>query len=315
MNRRPTPIRSQGREAGLALILTLTAIALLVPLILEFFQAMRVEVRAAGNFRDGWKAYYLARSGISFAVALLEEDARNQGEYDALTEPWALSLPPIPLGDGWVQVSITDETGKLNINPLPTGFRGVSSRVYQGVWRRFLEQQELDPGLVDALADWVDRDQNERIPDGAETFFYQGMDPPYPAKDASLDSLEELRLVRGVTSEVYQKLAPYVTLYSDGPININTAPLEVLMALSEDLGEVVAQEIVEYRATTPFEQKIQLRDVIGEDLYNQVAPLVTVRSRHFSIRATARVGGVTRTIQAVVRRGAQKSEILYWREG
>ncbi|MBI5038653.1 MAG: general secretion pathway protein GspK, partial [Nitrospirae bacterium] len=62
-------------DSGVALVITLLVLTLLLTSILEFNLGMRVEARAAANFRDDMKAYYLARSGITFAMALLEEDS------------------------------------------------------------------------------------------------------------------------------------------------------------------------------------------------------------------------------------------------
>ncbi|MBI5756007.1 MAG: general secretion pathway protein GspK [Nitrospirae bacterium] len=36
--------------------------------------------------------------------------------YNALNESWVQKLPPIPLGDGFVTVEITDEDSRINVN-------------------------------------------------------------------------------------------------------------------------------------------------------------------------------------------------------
>ena len=56
---------------GIALVITLLVLTLLIVLILEFNSGMRIEARAAANFRDDIKAYYLPKSGVTFAIAVL----------------------------------------------------------------------------------------------------------------------------------------------------------------------------------------------------------------------------------------------------
>src|SRR5262249_12987180 len=55
--------------------------------------------------------------------------------------------------------------------------------------------------VANAILDWIDADDQLRT-NGAEDEYYQTLQPPYHCKNAPLDSLEELLLVRGVTPEL-----------------------------------------------------------------------------------------------------------------
>ena len=60
-------------------------------------------------------------------------------------------------------------------------------------------------------------------------------------------SLSELRLVRGVTPELfYDKLREYITVHGDGRININTAPEKVLDAAVGIGYPELASKLVDY---------------------------------------------------------------------
>ena len=67
---------------GIALVVTLLVLTLLLTIILEFGMDMRVEARSAANFRDEMQAYYLAKSGITFAIVVLEEDSVEDTKKD-----------------------------------------------------------------------------------------------------------------------------------------------------------------------------------------------------------------------------------------
>lgn len=85
--------------------------------------------------------------------------------------------------------------------------------------------------LVDAILDWRDPDDEPRQ-DGAERQWYVAHKAT-PPRNASFGSMRELLLVRGVTPEVYEWLATLLELASDGHIDPNIAPVEVLNALDE----------------------------------------------------------------------------------
>ncbi|HZR47281.1 MAG TPA: hypothetical protein VFA47_11290, partial [Candidatus Manganitrophaceae bacterium] len=107
-----------NNQKGFALLLSLLVLILLVVIILEVDFQTRADLRAAGNFRDDVKAFYLARSAITAGEAILKEDLRLSPKYDGLDELWAYPVPEYPLGDGTLSGSITDESGKINLNSL-----------------------------------------------------------------------------------------------------------------------------------------------------------------------------------------------------
>ncbi|MFH1625327.1 MAG: hypothetical protein ABID54_09270, partial [Pseudomonadota bacterium] len=105
-----------GSERGIALIVALLVITILFVLVIEFNYLTRVDVTIAANIRDENKALYVAKAGVNAAIALLKRDSNN---YDAPSEDWGsfASLPHSEyLGEGSVAGSITDESGKININ-------------------------------------------------------------------------------------------------------------------------------------------------------------------------------------------------------
>ena len=301
---------------GIALVITLLVLTLLIVVILEFSQGMRVEARAAANFRDDIKAYYLARSGVTFAIAMLEDDDKTDQNYDSLNELWAQKIPPIPLGDGFVSVEITDEDSRINVNKMSTGFGTVNGETMRLFMVRFLKQFELEEDIADSIADWTDTDDSERIPVGAESNYYQSLEDPYEAKNKPFDSIQELRLIKGLENETYNKLQKFLAVNSDGWINMNTAGKEVIMSLSENLSGEIADEIIAFRGETPFPTKQDFKNNISmsEDVYNEISKFVDVKSNYFSIISRGEVNQSRKIIRAIVKRQNNKASIIeYWR--
>ena len=301
---------------GIALVITLLVLTLLIVVILEFSQGMRVEARAAANFRDDIKAYYLARSGVTFAIAMLEDDNKTDQNYDSLNELWAQKIPPIPLGDGFVSVEITDEDSRINVNKMSTGFGTVNGETMRLFMVRFLKQFELEEDIADSIADWTDTDDSERIPVGAESNYYQSLEDPYEAKNKPFDSIQELRLIKGLENETYNKLQKFLAVNSDGWINMNTAGKEVIMSLSENLSGEIADEIIALRGENPFPTKQDFKNNISmsEDVYNEISKFVDVKSNYFSIISRGEVNQSRKIIRAIVKRQNNKASIIeYWR--
>jgi general secretion pathway protein K len=109
-------------------------------------------------------------------------------------------------------------------------------------------QQTSRLDIVSAVIDWWDQDTQRTIFDpgastvdvaGAEDDIYSSFDDPYRIKNAPYDSLEELRLIRGIGDDFWatfiepkpdDPLSRTVTIYGSGAVNANTAPPQVLLA-------------------------------------------------------------------------------------
>ena len=90
-----------------------------------------------------------------------------------------------------------DECNKLNLNTLP-----ILDVKMPGAGRQLLMTlPEMSEDVADAILDWMDVDDEMRDY-GTESAFYNGLMPPYDAKNGPMDSLDELLLVRGVTPQL-----------------------------------------------------------------------------------------------------------------
>ena len=266
----------------------------------------------AGNFRNDLRAYYLAKSGVNIAMSYLKYDAANT-DTDDLTEEWAKSYPPIPVGDGFVKVLIEDENAKIDVNKVVMDDGKVDPKIHTAISILF-ERLEVDLGILDAIIDWIDPD-DEPLPDGAEDLHYGSLDPPYTCKNRPLDTLSELLMVKDVTDEVYGKISKYLTIYSkDGKININTAAKEVLLCLDDEIDEAMAEGIIGYREESPFAAKEELKPVINNDeVYTRISPIIDVKSNAFSVTSVGMVERVEKIIRAVVDRQGDRIACRYWR--
>jgi len=307
-------------ERGFALLLSLLIIFLLVVIILETDFQVRADLRAAGNFRDDLKAFYLAKSAVSAAEALIKDDSKNSNTYDGIDEFWAFPIPEYPLGDGFLSGALVDEERKINLNYLVTknsaGLMVVESG-RKAQLERLFGLLEVNPELVDPIIDWLDSD-SETLPFGAEEGDYQQRDPPYSPANGPFETLQELHMVQGITDLIYKKIVPYLTIYGKGQVNVNTADTLVLQSFDEGLDETAARIIFDKR---PFESVPEFKTHLQTELsgvYQRMLQLrslnwLAIKSDHFLLKAEGRVGRTRKIVQAIIKRTGKITQGIYFR--
>ncbi|HDQ03445.1 MAG TPA: general secretion pathway protein GspK [Deltaproteobacteria bacterium] len=308
---------------GIALITVILIVSVLVALVIELNRSLRADIYDAANISDGIKLTYIAKSGFYGAAVLLGESDK---EYETLRDEWAnmeaLSMQSSQLFDaGYFIVRVEDEAGKIPLNKLVEG--NEYNPVVRDILQRLLRQPEfgLDEGqvneIVDSIKDWIDED-SAVTGSGAESLYYSTLDPPYEAKNAPLDCIEELLMIKGITREIFNGtmekpgMSAYVTTDSgEGAININTAPVMVLRALSEAITPEVAKKMDEYRrgADNDLSSWQWYKEFTGVDI---PAPL-TVSSNYFKIYSTGKMNEMEQTINANVIRDGKSIKIAKWR--
>ena len=134
------------------------------------------------------KEFEIKKFEINDPNAPTEENAEK--EYEVIERK------DIPVGEGIVSYSITDENSRISIN---TASRGVLIKALEISGIEVGEERDI---IADSILDWIDEDSNHRI-NGAENSYYEGLSPPYKAKNGRIETLEELLKVRGMTKEIF----------------------------------------------------------------------------------------------------------------
>lgn len=298
-------------ERGVALLLAMLTMVLLTIVVMEFTFSTQVEYRRAQGWLAARRAALIAEAGVDLAGEMLAQDFRG-GNTDALTELWASELPAIDTGNGRLLVRIEDEQGRFNLNRLDAGSASIDGRRLQLIAAGL----QLDGGLVPALADWLDRNQEAAAAAGAEDGYYTTLRPPYTARNGPLRSFAELALVRGFTPAVLARLRPLTTVLPDNAakVNVNTAAPALLQALDERLADqFLVQRLIERRKVSPFTSVASLRAVPGMEAFreSELERLFTFSSNYFRVRSTGDAGGVLQSVEALLYRLDVRIQVLY----
>jgi general secretion pathway protein K len=331
---------------GIALLITLTIISVLIVVTLEMRRKMLSAVFSAASTRDRMTLLHLASSGINAGKAMLIQD-KNNSKSDSLQEDWANPdkinevLQDISFEDGKVTLLISDELSKIQVNSLvefPEGRDYNATQMF--LWGRFLKLlisleesfEEIEPiTIVDSIKDWLDSGDDDAITglNGAESEYYQDLDPPYSCRNGPFTHIGELAFVRGVIPELFygaeklQGISKFLTVFGmtksdnsfayDGKININTAELPVLAAILPLGHHELAQEIYDYRQETS--DTVYINDLSSPTWYKNVPgignieidpKLIKTSSDFFRIESVATLNEMQLKITEVVKREKNK---------
>lgn len=204
---------------GSLLIMVLVVVAMLTLGAYTFSEIMISESEATAMFGRQAESRAFAYSGIEHVTAVLgypetpsdeniyhnptryqavllrdSENARGRGFFSIVA---AIESDPTATA---MRFGLIDESGKLNLNQIQSDQFGLDEdELTQRDMLMYLPN--MTPEVADAILDWVDSDDIPRQY-GVESDYYQSVEPPYYAKNGSMESIDELLMVAGVTPEL-----------------------------------------------------------------------------------------------------------------
>lgn len=206
-------------DEGIALLLAMVFVVLLAAIVTDFMYKIHVEASIVTANNSDYEAMLAAKSGVATALSVLHadrignlldtEDDPQIGVYDALNEIWAEPGSLTSFNDDIVSMTIVDEYSKLNLNALifeTTSGDQVGEVVHEVLKNAISEVFTVELGFeddpTDVILDWLDADDDPR-PNGAESDYYERLDPPFSCKNGPMDSIEELLLLPGISPKRY----------------------------------------------------------------------------------------------------------------
>lgn len=290
-----------AKQRGVALITVLLVLALASLTAVGLSERQQLDLRRTTVLAHQQQTRLYLHGAEQWAAQRLARDSRDS-DTDHLDEDWATELPPLPVTGGWVGGRLNDLQGRFNVNNLTHPDLEISA-AQQAVLERLLDRLGLDTDPVQALLDWLDPDQEPRFPGGAEDSYYRTLDPPYLAANRPLTSITELRLIRGFEPPSPTLLEPLLSALPERtPINVNTAPAELLAALDPRLDDTAVERLLAAREERPFSDGTDFIGATGLEDFALPAEQLSGRSRYFLLEVQARVGDAEARMLSLLRR-------------
>ncbi len=312
-------------HSGFVLVVVLSMVIMLGILLFGFNHKSRTGLLAADDLRKSEQARNYARAGLNIAIAAVrntEDIQTNKRLLDLLSGEDTLSID-----EGNCSITVTEESGKLNINLLRDKNGELNRTVIDQLLRLIdlLNREQtgdsyISYGVVPSIIDWIDNDnevtflpfiKHENI--GAESDYYSNLTPPYRCRNNSFEMTEELLSIKDVTRQVFSCLQDYVTVRGDEKININWASKHVIQSLSQSMDPVLAQMIIDRREIKPFGSVMELRDITGmtDSIYQAIEKTVTVSptKQYYRVTSQGTVDGLSCTTVAILVRNMKTKNV------
>ena len=259
---------SPGRgRRGFALVAALWLLVITGAVAAALIEATRAERAAAANARATSQAAWAARGALALALDSLDRVLRGfrvepgwPGSADTILAPIAFPLP-----DAGGRAVILDARARVNVN---TADSADLARLMTALGAAPFEAAALAARILD----WRDADAAPRAL-GAEAGEYADRPGDAPADTAFADA-SDLRAVLGMPESLYRALAPVVTTFGDGRVNLNTAP-EVVLAMLPGMDAASAAMVARLRARRPLRAVYE----VGRVLRMSAAQLDSLRGR------------------------------------
>lgn len=256
---------------GVALITALLIVALATIIAVAMTTRQQLDIHRTSNIIKGDQAYIYALGGESWAKSIL---LRDQNQIDSLDETWATQIPPLPIPGGTIQLEIEDLQARYNINNL--------LKQQQGIFERLLTILEIPTIFTSQI---IDKLNNEKF-----------INP------------SEIRLLSEMTPEYYQKIISHIaTLPNTTPININTAPLTILMALN--ISKTEAEKLIIARKTKAFNSRKEFLETI-ETPHKIHINDISVSSDYFLLKVQVQIDKVNLRLYSILHRQPNQIKVV-----
>lgn len=315
--RRPAS-RPMRRQRGVAVVTALLLTTLAVSIVASLFWQQQVQVRSMENQRLQLQTKWIQRGALEWLSVLLRQ-SNYTVSYTALDQPWATPLAETRLdqfvdrerieGENFeasLSGNIIDATSRYNLTNLARN--GIPDPVQLLIFNRLLNNLRMDGRLAQRVSQMVAAGQPPpevpaEGPGGNPT-----PPPPRPAQEGIVGMpvpvlrVDDLMSVQGFTPELLQKLRAFVIVLPEPtPVNVNTAPAEVLAAVLPGYSLSEANVIVEKRKRAPWRDIAQFQSELKPG--TQLVPdSIDVQSKYFLVQSRIRLDRAALNAESLINR-------------
>jgi general secretion pathway protein K len=287
-------------QRGTAIITALLVVSLVAVATVAMITRLQSDMRRTELLLNSEQAYLYAQGSVAWAIDQLNNNW-IQKKPDQLIDAIPIVSGANQMQGFTIQSTILDAQANFNLN-------NVSNEDYAGVFGQLLKS--IAPGmppatiasLNDALQDWTmptaaNNDMNN---------YYISLKPAYRSPHHVMTSASELRLLKGMTPQLYTQLLPLVTaLPIVTAINVNTASAEVLNGLGQNLNGAA---VVSLRRQAPFTNIAKFLDSPAVKSSGVNANSVCVASSYFLVKTVVSIGQQQTILYTLLARATQGSK-------
>lgn len=303
-------LKNLTKQRGTAIIVALFITALVAAASFAMMERLRTDTHRTELLLNDIQMNLYAQGSIYWAIDQLANDLKQQ-QPGKVTDRTPIRSPVNEMNGAKISSVIYDAQGKLNINNL-------TDSQFQTLFTRLLQivQPNLDLPAAQAITlnvvNWI----TPGMANSQLDQYYEHLNPSYRMPHRLMASVSELRLVKGITPELYTKLAPLVTALPEKTmLNINSVPVPLLMSFSSSISLEMAKALDAERQRNPF-PSLDAMNNFSIVKSNPIAQNnLTVSSNYFIVRTTVTLGTQRMTLYTLLMRllkDSQPTAIILW---
>jgi type II secretory pathway component PulK len=269
---------------------TIWVVLVLAGLALVFARSMRVAAILAANHTASLQAECIAEGARQYLLAQLETDEQtavltNATPYEAMHvgQGYSWVLRSNLEDDRQLDYGLTDEAGKINLNSASL--------------EMLLKLPGMTAELAASIIDWRDQD-GELSPGGAENEYYLLLPEPYNCKNAPIETVEEILLIKGASAELLygeDRNLNGVLDENENDADASDPPDNRNGRLEGGFYDYVTVYSMEANVDSSGNKRININDVRNPELGTVLRQAVT-SDRYFQIMDSIRAGRPFRNI-------------------
>lgn len=288
-------------QKGVVIIVALFIVALIATM--TYFMMARLERdtrRTTLILREAQAAQY-ANGSLIWAIDQLKNNWRAQKE-NQIIDPVPIISPTNTVNGYQIKSTIFDMQARFNVNDLNDP---VAKDGFIRLLRHVLPQMNLKESrkICDALTDWT-----STVPENEINKYYLELTPAYRSPHKPMATVSEMLLVKGVTPTIFNALKPYISALPalSAKINVQTAPVPVLLSLDQSMTVDAAKAFAAARKQTPV---ISLGSELLKKL--QIKPdKITVVSNYFLVETEVKIENQRLLLYTLLQRETKDKEAL-----
>jgi|LSQX01.2.fsa_nt_gb general secretion pathway protein K len=311
--------RKSQKNSGVILIFVMVIVLAISTMVLFFQSSSKGYISLFSSSFKSVNMNYLAESGIQIGQEIIKLQQQRELTSILADKNWPKEKI-FELEDLTLSLIIKDENACINPNKIFGDEKGEIDTNLQRVFDTFFVAMGYSSVLKDSLLDWIDEDDIPRQ-DGAESFYYRTEGFSYAPSNRHLYSENEILLIRDFNKDILfgkegtdeeeevKGLINFISILSDGKINVNRCLPEILNAMGFTSANVDA--IVTERERRPLDEIILLG--INREVYEKNRSVITFQSNYYSI--TSKVSneeGYIKEIKAYIYIDNKNTHILRW---
>ena len=284
--RTPAALRVLNNRKGVGLVMAIAVVVLISYIAMEVSYDSLVEYNVNANALNRLKAYYAARAGVDLSLLRIKIFQQASGQFgkqmggasEMLDEIWKFPFAwPVPIPpelssvdkdainetlkdsvmDASYSVTIEDEGSKIDLGDLNSPSKALQEAAHRRLKQIFDGRLQSDPEfqkkyanyrfdeLINAIADWQ-TNKRDSLNGGDKRTFYSDYPQDFPP-NRGFRTIQEVRLVPGMTEDFYELIEPAITIYGMKAINPNQTTKDVLKSIDAGITDEIADAIIKRR--------------------------------------------------------------------